>query len=159
MSQGGRSFCEIIHDSNPHKLPRPLRTHVCVGNFRLKCINEKWALRTKQFNHIARKTLQFSSHYFGYYPHFLRAIIGTYQFSLFWFSVIYFLSRIVGYKFGMVRTPLCPEYHPRRLHSGRSYRRGTRYAKNWHRKKRNIKQKKTTRQLDKNLFHQHSLLF
>ena len=63
----------------------------------------------------------------------------------FWVLSDIFLSRIVGYKFGIVRTPLCCKYHPRRLRSGRSYRRGTRYAKNWHRKKRKIKQKKVTR--------------
>ena len=59
--------------------------------------------------------------------------------------MIYFLSRIIGYKFGFGRSPNYCKYHPRRRGSGKSYRRGIRYKKNWHRNKRRIKKKKYTR--------------
>ena len=98
LSQGGRSFCEIIRDPNPHEYARPKYSHDWSRNVWIKYIyiNEKWVIRTKIFNCIAWKILQFSSHTFGYYPHFLRAIFGAYSFLLFGFSVIYFLSIIVG---------------------------------------------------------------
>ena len=107
-------------------------------------INERWVLRTKIFNRIARKILQFSSRTFGYYYHFLLAIFGTYSCLLFGFSVIHFLLRIVGYKLGFVRSPKYRKYHPRCCSSGKSYQRGIRYKKNWHRKKRRIKNKRST---------------
>ena len=59
--------------------------------------------------------------------------------------MIYFLSRILGYKLGFVRSPKYRKYHPRRCGSGKSYRRGIRYKKNWYRKKRLLKKKRATR--------------
>ena len=114
LSRGGRSFCEIIRDPNPHEHARPKYLHDFSRNvwIKQKYINKKWVIRTQRFNCIARKILQFSSHTFGYYPHFLRAIFGAYSFSLFGFSVIYFLSRIVGYKLGFVRSPTYRKYLP-----------------------------------------------
>ena len=104
LSRGGRSFCEIIRDPNPHEHAQPKYLHDCFRNvwIKQKYINEKWVIRTQRFNCIAKKILQFSSHTFGYYPHFFSTIFGAYSFSLFGFPVIYFLSRIVGYKLGFV---------------------------------------------------------
>ena len=85
-----------------------------------------------------KKILKFSSHTFGYYPHFLSAVFGVYSLSLFGFSVIYTLSIIVGYKLGFVRGPTYCKYLPQR----RGY---SKYKKNRHRKKRRIKKKMSTR--------------
>ena len=92
-----------------------------------------------------KKILQFSSHTFGYYPHFLSAIFIAYSLSLLGFSVIYFLSRIVGYKLGFVRVPTYHKYCPRRRGSVKSYIRSIRYKKDRHRKKRRINNKRATR--------------
>ena len=98
LNWGGRSFCEIIRDHNPHEHARPKYWHDCFINFwiKQKYINKKWVIRTQRFNSIAKKILQFSSHTFGYYPHFLSAIFGAYSFSLFGFSVIYFYRELWG---------------------------------------------------------------
>ena len=107
-------------------------------------MNKKWVIRKQRFNCIAKKILQFSSHTFRYYPHFLRAIFSAYSFSLFGFSVIYFLSRIVGYKLGFVQGSTYCKYRPRRRGSGKYYLRSIRYKKNRHRKKCRIKKKRAT---------------
>ena len=75
----------------------------------------------KEIQSYLREDTAISSHFFGYYPHFLRAIFGAYSFLLFGFSVIYFLSRIVGYKLGFMQSPKYSRYG-----SGKSYRRGIR---------------------------------
>ena len=90
-------------------------------------------------------TAIFISHFRILSSFFLRAIFGAYSFSLFGFSVIYFLSRIVGYKLGFVQSSTYRKYLPRRRGSGKSYLRGIRYKKNRHRKKRCIKKKRATR--------------
>ena len=56
-----------------------------------------------------------------------------------------FLLRIVGYKLGFVRSTKHIKYHSQRRGSGKSYQRGIRYKRNWHRKKRRIKKKRATR--------------
>ena len=147
LIRGGRSFCKIIRDPNPHEHARPKYSHDCFRNvwIKQKYINEKQVIRTQRFNCIAKKIMQFLSHTFGYYPHFLRAIFGAYSFSLFWFSVIYFLLRIVGYKLGFVRDLTYRKYRPRRRGSGKSYIISIRYKKNRHRNKRRIKKKRATR--------------
>ena len=107
LSRGGRSFCEIIRDSNPYEHARPKTSHDCSRSFwiKQKYINEKWVIRTQRFNSIARNILQFSSHTFGYYPHFLRAIFGACSFSLFGFSVIYFYRELWGTKSVLCEAP------------------------------------------------------
>ena len=60
------------------------------------------------------------------------------------FSVIYFLSRIVGSKLGFVQGPTYRKYCPRRRGSGKYSIRGIRYKKNRHRKKRRIKKKRAS---------------
>ena len=147
LSRGGISFCEIIRDPNPHGHARPKYSHDCSRNVWIKniCIIKKWVIRTQISNRIARKILEFGSHTFGYYPHFLRAIFGAYSFSLFGFSVIHFLLRIVGYKLRFVQSPTYRKYCPRRPSSGKSYLRGIRHKKNRHRKKRRIKKKRAKR--------------
>ena len=91
------------------------------------------------------KDTEIFTHTFGYYPHFLSVIFGAYSCSLFGFSVIYFLSRIVGYKLGFVRGPTYHKYFPRRRGSGKYYLRSIRYKKNRHRKKQRIKKERATR--------------
>ena len=76
---------------------------------------------------------------------FLSAVFGVYSFSLFGFSVIYFLSRIVEYKLGFVRGPTYLKYFPQRRGSGQSSIRSIRYKKYRNRKKRRIKKKRATR--------------
>ena len=83
--------------------------------------------------------------YFRILSSFLSAVFGLYSLSLFGFSVIYFLSRIVGYKLGFVRGPTYHKYRPRRHSSGKSYTRIIRYKKDRHRNKRRIKKKRATR--------------
>ena len=68
-------------------------------------------------------TAIFISH-FWILSSFFSAIFGAYSFSLFGFSVIYFLSRIVGYKLGFMRGPMYRKYRPR-FGSGKSYLRST----------------------------------
>ena len=98
LNQCGRSLCEIIRDPNPHEHAQPKYSHDCFRNvwMKQKYVNKKWVIRTKRFDCIAKKILQFSSHTFGYYPHFLSAIFGVYSFSLFGFSVIYFYRELWG---------------------------------------------------------------
>ena len=121
--------------------------HDCFRNvwIKKKCINKKWVIQTQRFNCIMKKILQFLSHTFGYYPLFLSAIFGAYSLSLFGFSVIYFLLRIVGYKLGFLRGPTNHKYGPRRRGSVKSYIRSIRYKKERHRKKHRIKKKRATR--------------
>ena len=111
-----------------------------VANDLTKCV-----IQTQRFNCIMKKILQFLSHTFGYYPHFLSAIFGAYSLSLFGFSVIYFLLRILGYKLGFVQGPTYHKYFPRRRGSGKSSIRSIKYKKYRHRKKRRIKNKRATR--------------
>ena len=56
-----------------------------------------------------------------------------------------FLSRIVGYKIGFMRSPRYHKYRRQRRVYGKSYLRGIRYKNNRHRKKRRIKKKQATR--------------
>ena len=137
-----RSFAILthmnMHDQNIHMI-------VSDMSGLKKYIKEKGVIQTQRFNCITKKMLQFSSRTFGYYPHFLSAIFGAYSLSLFGFSVIYFLSRIVGYKLGFVRGPTYHKYCPRRRGSGKSYIRSIRYKNDRHRKKRRIKKKRVTR--------------
>ena len=112
------TVCWIWRDDSgkSHEYARPKYSHDCFRNvwIKQKYIKKKWDIRTQRFNCIMKKILQFSSHTFGYYPHFLSDIFGAYSFSLFGFSVIYFLSVIVGYKLGFVRGPTYCKYCPRR---------------------------------------------
>ena len=96
-----------------------------------------------QFYH-EKDTAIFISH-FRIISSFLSAIFGAYSLSLFGFSEIYFLLRIVGYKLGFVRGPTYQKYVPQRRGSGKSYIRSIRYKKERHRKKRRIKKKRATR--------------
>ena len=103
----------------------------------LKNMNESWIACTKIFNSVATYILTFASQMSGHYPHFLQAIYCSYICFLFGFSVNYYLSRIVRYKLGiMIQIHKFHKSRPRRHNSTRSYRRGIRYKRNWHHKKK-----------------------
>ena len=115
----------------------------------LKNMNESWIVRTKIFNSVATYILTFASQMSGHYPHFLQTMYCSYIFFLFGFSVTYFLSRIVRYKLGiMSHVQKFRKSRPRRHNSTRSYRRGIRYKRNWHhKKKRQINKRRDKRSL------------
>ena len=92
-----------------------------------------------------KDTAIFISHFRILSSFFERHFWCILTFFLFGFSVIYFLSRIVGYKLGFVRGPTFHNYCPRRRGSGKSSIRSIRYKKYRHRKKRRLKKKRATR--------------
>ena len=94
LSRGGRSFCDIIRNPNPHEHARPKYLHDCFRNFwiKQKYINDKWVIRTQIFNCIAKKILQFSSHTFGYYPHFQRYFWCILIFTIWVLSNTFFIK-------------------------------------------------------------------
>ena len=77
---------------------------------------------TKQKNQI----VQFSSRTFGRLPHFIKAIFSVYSLILLSCSVIYFITRILGYKLELARIPKYPYHRPRCRYPGNNYLRGYR---------------------------------
>ena len=92
-----------------------------------KVLNENWIFCTKEFNKTAKQIVQFSSWTFGRSPYFIKAIFSVYYLILFSYSVIYFITRILGYKLGLLSIPKYPDHYPKRLYPGKIYQRGNRY--------------------------------
>ena len=154
LSHNRRSIFDILIDPYPNARPKntPQVLWVrgkCYSNFisekihgsgkkdkynpwylKYKVLNENWISRTEAFDKMAKHIVELSSQIFGRSPHFIMAIFSVNYFIIFSCSMIYFISRILGYKLGLVRIPKYPDHCPRRWYHGKNDRRGYRYKNN-----------------------------